>query len=98
LSRKGRDGQTDIHGISLPSDEFRRAQKYPVIEQIYAGPQDFFVPKAWSRFGGQQALAEQRLRRRADRRHGYELAQPRVSRLWLSKTSRTPASPTASRG
>ena len=55
---KGRDGKTDIHGIIFRPQKFDTAQKYPVIEQIYAGPQDFFVPKAWSRFGGQQALAD----------------------------------------
>ncbi|HZJ14630.1 MAG TPA: prolyl oligopeptidase family serine peptidase, partial [Chthoniobacteraceae bacterium] len=55
---QGRDGQTDIHGIIFRPQNFDAAQKYPVIEQIYAGPQDFFVPKAWSRFGGQQALAD----------------------------------------
>ena len=55
---KGRDGATDIHGIIFRPQKFDPAQKYPVIEQIYAGPQDFFVPKAWSRFAGQQALAD----------------------------------------
>ena len=44
---KDRDGQFDIHGtVCLPPD-FDPAKKYPVIENIYAGPQDSFVPKAW---------------------------------------------------
>ncbi len=55
---KARDGQTDIYGILFRPMNFDPSRKYPVIEQIYAGPQDFFVPKAWSRFTGQQALAE----------------------------------------
>jgi len=55
---KGRDGKTDIHGIIFRPQNFDASKKYPVIEQIYAGPHDFFVPKAWSRFGGQQALAD----------------------------------------
>jgi len=29
-----------------------------VIEKIYAGPHDFFVPKSWNRFAGQDAIAE----------------------------------------
>jgi dipeptidyl aminopeptidase/acylaminoacyl peptidase len=39
---KGRDGKTDIWGyIARPSD-FDPNKKYPVIEQIYAGPQGYF--------------------------------------------------------
>jgi dipeptidyl-peptidase-4 len=55
---KGRDGLTDIYGVIFRPTNFDPARKYPVIEQIYAGPHDFFVPKAWSRFSGQHALAE----------------------------------------
>jgi dipeptidyl-peptidase-4 len=55
---KGRDGQTDIFGVIFRPMNFDAARKYPVIEQIYAGPQDFFVPKHWDRFLGQQRLAE----------------------------------------
>jgi dipeptidyl aminopeptidase/acylaminoacyl peptidase len=55
---KGRDGQTDIWGIVVKPTQFDPQKKYPVIEQIYAGPQGSFVPKTWG--GGQalQALAE----------------------------------------
>ncbi len=55
---KGRDGQTDICGVIFKPTNFDPAHKYPVIEQIYAGPHDFFVPKAWNRYTGQQAIAE----------------------------------------
>ncbi|HEX8296953.1 MAG TPA: prolyl oligopeptidase family serine peptidase [Chthoniobacteraceae bacterium] len=55
---KGRDGNTDIHGILFRPRDFHPEKMYPVIEQIYAGPQDFFVPKVWSRYSGQQALAD----------------------------------------
>jgi len=55
---KGRDGQTDIYGIIIRPLHFDPAKKYPVIEDIYAGPQDFFVPKAWGRQTGSLALAE----------------------------------------
>jgi dipeptidyl aminopeptidase/acylaminoacyl peptidase len=45
---KGRDGKTDIWGtISMPK-KLDRTKKYPVIEYIYAGPQDSYVPKAFS--------------------------------------------------
>ena len=55
---KGRDGKTDIWGIVVRPMTFDARKKYPVIEQIYAGPQGSFVPKTWG--GGQQlqALAE----------------------------------------
>lgn len=56
---KGRDGQTDIFGVVWRPINFDPAKKYPVIEQIYAGPQGFFVPKQWSsNYGNPQQLAE----------------------------------------
>jgi len=45
---KGRDGKFDIWGIIIRPPEFDPAKKYPVIEAIYAGPHDSFVPKSWS--------------------------------------------------
>ncbi|MCX8495900.1 MAG: prolyl oligopeptidase family serine peptidase [Akkermansiaceae bacterium] len=48
----GRDGKTEIHGIIMRPTTFNPQKKYPVLEYIYAGPHDFFVPKsyfAWSR-------------------------------------------------
>jgi dipeptidyl aminopeptidase/acylaminoacyl peptidase len=45
---KGRDGRTDIWGIICRPRDFDPAKKYPVIECIYAGPQDSFVPKSFS--------------------------------------------------
>ena len=44
---KDRDGRFDIHGIICRPPDFDPAKKYPVIENIYAGPQDSFVPKGW---------------------------------------------------
>jgi dipeptidyl aminopeptidase/acylaminoacyl peptidase len=52
---KARDGVTDIWGIIVRPHNFDPNKKYPVIEQIYAGPQGSFVPKAWG--GGQNLLA-----------------------------------------
>jgi hypothetical protein len=45
---KARDGKTDIWGIICRPKGFDPNKKYPVIEQIYAGPQGSFVPKTWS--------------------------------------------------
>ena len=58
FTAKGRDGKTDIWGIVVRPTNFDSTKKYPVIEQIYAGPQGNFVPKRWG--GGQslQSLAE----------------------------------------
>ena len=45
---KGRDGKTDIWGIICRPRGFDASKKYPVIEQIYAGPQGSFTPKPFS--------------------------------------------------
>jgi len=55
---KGRDGTTDIHGIIVRPTDFDPGRKYPVIEDIYAGPQSAFVPKAFSSYLKIQRLAE----------------------------------------
>jgi dipeptidyl-peptidase-4 len=54
----GRDGKTDIYGIIFKPSNFDPSKKYPVIEQIYAGPQDFFVPKAFGTQIRQHEYAE----------------------------------------
>jgi dipeptidyl aminopeptidase/acylaminoacyl peptidase len=50
FTAKGRDGKTDIWGIICRPRNFDPSKKYPVIEQIYAGPQGSFVPKSFSPF------------------------------------------------
>ena len=55
---KGRDGKTDIWGIMIRPTNFNPARKYPVIEYIYAGPHDSFVPKSFSAFNQMQSVAE----------------------------------------
>ena len=55
---KGRDGTTDIWGTIVRPMNFDPAKKYPVIEQIYAGPQGSFVPKTFTAVPATQALAE----------------------------------------
>jgi dipeptidyl aminopeptidase/acylaminoacyl peptidase len=48
---KGRDSKTDIWGLIVKPRNFDPAKKYPVIENIYAGPHDSFVPKTFWPFG-----------------------------------------------
>ena len=55
---KGRDGKTDIWGVIIRPTNFDPKKKYPVVENIYAGPQDSFVPKTFSTQLGMQAIAE----------------------------------------
>jgi dipeptidyl aminopeptidase/acylaminoacyl peptidase len=55
---KGRDGTTDIWGVIYRPRRFDPARKYPVIENIYAGPHGSFVPKTFSAFSAMQAQAE----------------------------------------
>jgi len=55
---KGRDGKTDIWGIIYRPMNFNPETKYPVVEYIYAGPQDSYVPKTFSACNPMQQLAE----------------------------------------
>ncbi len=48
FSAMGRDGKTDIWGTITRPMDFDPSKKYPVIENIYAGPQGSFVPKRFS--------------------------------------------------
>ena len=48
---KGRDGVTDIWGLAYFPSDFDPSKKYPVIENIYAGPHGQHVPK-WFELGG----------------------------------------------
>jgi dipeptidyl aminopeptidase/acylaminoacyl peptidase len=55
---KGRDGATDIHGVIVRPTNFDPKKKYPVIENIYAGPQGSFTPKKFSAVSGHLEMAE----------------------------------------
>ncbi len=55
---KGRDGKTDIWGIICRPHNLDPAKKYPVIEQVYAGPQGSFVPKSFSALGRFSSLTD----------------------------------------
>ena len=62
---KGRDGVTDIWGVIFKPTNFDARKKYPVIEQIYAGPQGSFAPKTFAVGGAPRTLAE----------HGFVVVQ-----------------------
>ena len=55
---KGRDGTTDIWGVIVRPTNFDPSRTYPVIENIYAGPQGAFVPKDWSPISNMLSMAE----------------------------------------
>ena len=55
---KGRDGKTDIWGIMSVPSTLDSTKTYPVIEYIYAGPQDSFVPKNFLPYSEMQSIAE----------------------------------------
>lgn len=55
---KGRDGKTDIWGVIIRPTNFDPDENYPVIEYIYAGPHDSFVPKSFHAYYRMMSLAE----------------------------------------
>ncbi len=55
---KGRDGKTDMWGIIQRPSNFDPNKKYPVIEYIYSGPGDQYVPKTFSAVGSLAELSE----------------------------------------
>ena len=55
---KGRDAKTDIWGVVWRPSKMDNSKTYPVIEYIYAGPQDSFVPKNFTPYSEMQSLAE----------------------------------------
>ncbi len=55
---KGRDGVTDIYGVIIRPANFDPQKKYPVVEDIYAGPQDSYTPKAFKAVPGDQEMAD----------------------------------------
>jgi dipeptidyl-peptidase 4 len=55
---KGRDGKTDIYGVIIKPSNFDPKRKYPVVEEVYAGPQDSFAPERFGRLLRQHQIAE----------------------------------------
>jgi len=58
FTAKGRDARTDIWGIIIRPSNFDTKKKYPVIENIYAGPQGSFVPKSFLTYSTMMAQAD----------------------------------------
>ena len=57
FSSPGRDGRTPIYGVIIRPPGFDPTRRYPVIEEIYAGPHDAFAPKSFGFLSRQQAFA-----------------------------------------
>ena len=55
---KARDGVTDIWGVVYRPRNFNPNLSYPIIENIYAGPQDSFVPNSFAPYNYMQSIAE----------------------------------------
>ncbi len=58
FTAKGRDATTDIWGVIFRPTNFDPGKVYPVVENIYAGPHDSFVPKSFQAFNGMREIAE----------------------------------------
>jgi len=52
------DGKTDIYGVLFRPSNLEASKKYPVIEDIYTGPQGFHAPKSFRARSMMQATAE----------------------------------------
>lgn len=52
---KDRNDQNDIHGVIFRPMDFDPNKKYPVVENIYAGPHGAFVPKSFSAWHGHKS-------------------------------------------
>ncbi|KAL1875243.1 hypothetical protein Daus18300_003314 [Diaporthe australafricana] len=55
----GRDNSTDIYGLIIHPSDFDSSKRYPILEDIYAGPHDFNTPKAFSALSKQRKWADQ---------------------------------------
>lgn len=55
---KAGDGTTDLYGLIWKPSNFDASRKYPIIEQVYTGPQGFFVPKTFTGMFRLQSMAE----------------------------------------
>ncbi len=55
---KAADGKTNLYGIIVRPTNFVSSKKYPILEDIYTGPQGFFVPKTFGAALRLQSMAE----------------------------------------
>lgn len=53
----GRDGATPIYGVIFRPPGFNPTKRYPVIEEVYAGPHDAFSPVGFGTYARQQSFA-----------------------------------------
>ena len=52
---KDRNDEYNIHGVIWRPQNFDPSKKYPVVENIYAGPHGSFVPKSFSAWNGHKS-------------------------------------------
>ena len=55
---KATDGKTDLYGLIWRPSNLDTSKKYPIIEQVYTGPQGFFTPKSFAASMRLQSMAE----------------------------------------
>jgi dipeptidyl aminopeptidase/acylaminoacyl peptidase len=55
---KATDGKTELYGLIWRPSNFDGSKKYPIIEQVYTGPQGFFTPKSFGASLRLQSIAE----------------------------------------
>lgn len=55
----GRDNDTAIYGLMILPSDFNPSKKYPILEEIYAGPHDFHTPKEFSTLSKRRKWADQ---------------------------------------
>jgi dipeptidyl-peptidase 4 len=55
---KAADSKTEIYGLIWRPSNFDSGKKYPIVEQVYTGPQGFFVPKTFASALRLQSMAE----------------------------------------
>ncbi|KAG8166704.1 hypothetical protein KVR01_002393 [Diaporthe batatas] len=55
----GRDSETAIYGLIIRPSGFDASKRYPIIEDIYAGPHGFHTPKKFSTLSKQRKWADQ---------------------------------------
>ena len=48
FAAKGRDGKTDMWGLIIRPSNFDPTKQYPILEYIYQGPGDHYVPKTFT--------------------------------------------------
>jgi len=59
FAAKARDGVTDVYGLIWRPTTLDPSRRYPIVETIYTGPQNFFTPKAFSAWRNHaQTIAE----------------------------------------